>query len=182
MIKRYIITAVIVLLMKVLTYLLAPLLALFVTKVKGREYLIKPLRLFQTHDAPVDEYYYGGYYIGKWTARFKHNSWFMRVCWLWRNPAYGFAQLFGYDQQGMRITKHRDEEILWDKGHPNKSYWTALNARGKRAFMYQRQIYYYRQWCIEIYLGWKLHRKDHDKRCMLVIRFNPFRRYKREVN
>src|SRR5690625_1688833 len=98
MLIKYVIKAVVVLAAKVLTIVLAPIIALppFITRAeesettgypslypdKPREFLIKPLRWLQTQDAPLDEYYYGGYHKGKWTERFKDNKWLMRVCWL----------------------------------------------------------------------------------------------------
>src|SRR5699024_11920353 len=54
---------------------------------KPREFLIKPLRWMQTHDAPLDEYYYAGYYEGKWTEVFIDDKWLKRICWLCRNDA-----------------------------------------------------------------------------------------------
>lgn len=46
------------------TWVLAPILALpiFSTQIDGRQWLVKPVRYFQTHDAPVDEWIYGNYW------------------------------------------------------------------------------------------------------------------------
>lgn len=190
---RYTLSALTVLLAKVLTYLLSPILALppFVVMRdesaaigysspypdKQREFLIKPLRWLQTHDAPLDEYYYTGYYKGKWTERFKHNKWFMRMCWLWRNPAYGVAHKLGYDQRGMILTKNRDEMYLRNTGINNISYYTSINEKGQKGFMYFSQIHYpfLKGKCLELYLGYKLTRKDPDKKCMLAVRVKPFK-------
>lgn len=190
---RYVVSALVVLFTKALTLLLAPIFALpfFVvirdeseaigysspSPDKKREFLIKPLRWAQTHDAPLDEYYYEGYYKGKWTERLKSNKWFMRMCWLWRNPAYGVAHKLGYDQRGMVLTKNRDEMSLRDSGTKNISYYTAINEKGKKGVMYFAQFPYpfIKGKCLELYLGYKLTRKDPDKRCMIAVRVKPFK-------
>lgn len=188
---RYISSAVLVLLAKVLTYLLAPILAVLVTKAeesettgypslhpgKSRYFLIKPLRLLQTHDAPLDEYYYGGYYEGKWTERFKDNKWFMRVCWLWRNPAYGIAYMVGFDQKGIRVKTIKDQYHLRNSGEKNSTRLLATNAKGQEAFFYFKQIPYGKR-CLELYFGWKFYNRKENERGMLVVRFKPFKELK----
>jgi hypothetical protein len=192
MLIKYVIKAGFVLSAKALTIVLAPIIALppFITHAeesettgypslcpgKPREFLIKPLRWLQTHDAPLDEYYHGGYYRGKWTERFKSNKYIMRICWLWRNAAYGVAHKLGYDQRGMELVKHKDEMVLRDTGQPNFSYFTATNARGQRGFMYFAQLPYSKHRCVELYFGYKLLRKDPDQRCMLAVRIKPFKK------
>lgn len=186
---RYTISALLVLLSKVFVYIFAPILALLVTKgeeseVTGypsfivgepRYFLIKPLRWLQTHDAPLDEYYYLEYYKGKWTERFKNNKWFMRVCWLWRNPAYGIAHALGYSQKGVSIKVKRDEMHLRNSGKNNTSSFKAKNSKGSKGFMFFKQIVYGKR-CVEIYLGWKLFRNDPDEKCMIVARLKPFKK------
>lgn len=94
-------------------YFLAPFVALFITqetrtdRVKRlgnqqvtmlRDYLVKPLYYFQTHDNAVDEWWYGAYneswWNQDWTQATYDSSrimrWFCRVMWLWRNCGYGF--------------------------------------------------------------------------------------------
>src|SRR5699024_12827458 len=100
---RYPLSALAVLVDNALTIVLAPIIALppFIvmreeSETTGypslhpdrpREFLIKPLRWMQTHDAPLDEYYYAGYYKGKWTEVFIDDKWLKRICWLCRNDA-----------------------------------------------------------------------------------------------
>ena len=189
----YILKALAVLITKVITFILAPIISMppFVVirneseaigysshyPDKQREFLIKPLRWMQTHDAPLDEYYFEGYYKGKWTERFKSNKWFMRMCWIWRNPAYGVAHKLGYDQRGMVLTKDRDEMHLRDSGTKNISYYTSINGKGKEGFMYFAQFPYplINGKALELYLGYKLTRKDPDERCMLAVIVKPFK-------
>ena len=91
-----------------------------------RDYLLKHLMYFQTHDNAVDEYWYDGYAkesIFKWmreaTQKDYVSSWWLRyVCrlmWLYRNNAYGFlfywfgtpieplikAYEYGVEEQGL---------------------------------------------------------------------------------
>lgn len=174
---RYTLGALFVLFTKLLTYILAPILALFTTKIGGRRYLIKPLHLFQTHDAPLDEYQVSPYYTGKWTERFRNWNWFMDVCWLWRNPAYGFAQLAGYSQRDMKLTIIQEQHYDWKSGRTNHSSLKAVNGKGQKAFMYEGNYHYFKRWNVEYYFGWKLRRSDPDQKAMLVVRFNPFKRY-----
>src|SRR5690625_1225764 len=191
MLIKYVIKAVVVLAAKALTIVLAPIIALppFITHAeesettgcpslypgKPREFLIKPLRWLQTHDAPLDEYRVMGYYKGKWTERFKDNKYLMRICWLWRNAAYGVAHRLGYDQRGMLRSKTRDEIALRNTGFKNISYYTAVNGNNKKAFMFFAQLPYTKKRALELYFGYKLLRNDPDQRCMLVVRVKPFK-------
>lgn len=188
---RYTLSALAVLVAKALTIVLAPIIALppFIVlreesettgypslhPGKPREFLIKPFRWMQTHDAPLDEYYYAGYYKGKWTERFKDNKWLMRVCWLWRNAAYGVAHKLGYSQVGMVLTKHKDEMQLRNTGFKNITYYTAVNGNDKKAFMFFAQFPYTKNRALELYFGYKLLRNDPDQRCMLAVRVKPFK-------
>lgn len=183
------------------TFPLAPLLALFVvyreeSETTGypsqfpgmpRAFLVRPLRLFQTHDDCLDAYWYSGKYRAlPWLARYTQAdydrmAWLRYVCrvaWLWRNPAYGFAQAVGFDQDGMTYLYARDEESLWDTGAPNLSLWIVRNARGQSAFLFQWQWYFYRDRCLEVALGWKIPWEgDPRNRAMLAARISPFKRY-----
>src|SRR5699024_3688881 len=140
---------------------------------KPRELLIKPLRWLQTHDAPLDEDYYGGYHKGKWTERLKDNKYLMRICWPWRNAAYGVAHKLGYDQRGMVLTNHRREVALRSTGIDNFTCYAAVRGDDKRAFMFFAQFPYARHGAVEVYFGYKLLRNDPDRRCMLAVRVKP---------
>lgn len=73
------------------TYLLAvplaPLVAIFC---KGDGYLPNWLAWFQTQDAPLDAGWRDGYFAVTGTPA-GIRLWWLRVRWLWRNPAYGFC-------------------------------------------------------------------------------------------
>ena len=185
-ILKYIVYFIILLVGKMLSVLLSPIIALCVDR-EG-----EALPLFKwavTHDAPLNSWWKDNYQLDHWLKKkfsqqdYNNKSWirwYSRMKWIVRNPAYGLAHTLGYDQRGMEITAHRDEGELWDTGYPNRSYYTAVNTRGQKAFMFEWQIYYYKEMCLEIYLGWKLFRRDPDERCMLVIRISPFRKYSKE--
>ena len=200
---RYIPSGIAVLLGKLLTFIVSPILALpfFVrheveTKVTGKpgkldthEFLQPWLMWFQTHDAPLDEWWTAGYGEDSWIKRkytqedYDSKGWLRYLCrimWLWRNPAYGLAHALGYDQHGMVDVYKRDEGELWDSGYPNFSVWLVKNIRNQYGFMVEWQFYYYKQRCIELYVGWKLHRDDPDRKCMIAVRFSPFRKYERK--
>lgn len=178
---RYLFSAISVLLLKMLATTLSPLIALCI---KRNGDVWGMFRWAVTHDAPLTAWWSDGYQMNNWVkkkytqADYDSKSWirwYSRMKWIVRNPAYGWAKKIGYDQEGMVMVKHRDESRLWDKGYPNCSYYTAVNAKGQKGFLYQRQIYIYKQYCIEIYLGWKLFWNEPDKTCMTVARIVPKR-------
>ena len=187
---RWFVSAVIVILSKLLAMILAPIAALpfFIeTDENGREEMGKYFYWATTHDAPIDIYAFGTEGRKHWLLK-RYNvvdpkdnpQWLRyinRLLWIWRNPAYVMAQALGYDQTGMKIHTVQDEDVLWDTGVPNFSFWWATNAEGQIGWMLEWQWYFYKKRCLEVYLGWKLHRDDPDKVCMLVSRITPFKSY-----
>lgn len=127
-----------------------------------------------THDAPIDSGHIDGYWP---TPTTKRGLYWSRVKWIWRNPAYQVDHWLGYDQVGVYIKKYFDGSETWDSGKPSYSYWRAINENGQEAFLWEKQIYFYKNRCIELQFGWKLYRKDPDHVCMLALRVNPFKKY-----
>lgn len=172
---------------KVLACILSPIGVLYVTKENGREKLLPIFHWMTTHDTPVDTWWVAGYLNqrhwlhSKFDQEYYDTHWWLRyvsrVFWIFRNPAYVVAHALGYDQKGMIVTKHKDEGDKWDTGEPNMSYWTAINEKGQIGWMFEWQWYYYKSYCIEVYIGWKLYRKDPDQRCMMVSRIIPWKSY-----
>ncbi|CAJ0898195.1 hypothetical protein R6138_04190 [Ralstonia thomasii] len=75
----------------VLAWGLSPLVALFV---RSDGYLPYWLLWFQTQDAPIDAGWRDGYFGTYKTDGVRPTGWrlyWYRVCWLCRNPAYGFC-------------------------------------------------------------------------------------------
>lgn len=188
-----------------LTWLLSPILAMSCFMVKEdphkrtnypsehfkpsgpRAFLLKQIWWFQTHDNPLDEWWYGNYvedswlkttfsqtdYITKWYVNYK-----ARLNWLCRNPAYGFQFfLLGYDFNNVKYIVKKDEDIKWKTGVNNTSYWITSNENDQYGFQFKTQWYFYKQHCLEIILGWDFTKDEYIPKRMLKFRFSPFRKY-----
>jgi hypothetical protein len=170
------------LLVELLAYLLNPIVALFVVKelrtdrVKrlgnetltfDREYLIKPLRWFQTHDNAVDEWWWGEFnkdshfkYLREATQEDYDNSWWIRylcrVHWMYRNNAYGFMyNIFGRPR----------EELSWSKEvgkEKSGGFWFYLQVFPKSWKLEAQIPYPYTNRYTSVNIGWKAH-KGFDK-------------------
>ena len=180
------------------TTVFSPIICLFVTKAEEsettgfpslfpgmkREFLIAPLRIFQTPDAPLDEYWYGDYQFGlkeKYDQAYYDTHWWLRyacrVLWLVRNPSYGFGALLGYDATGLVVTSERDEERLWRSGTNCFSYWIFKNDSGDIGWCLRAQFYYYKTYCVEMYLGYKLPSVTVKGNKLVAMQITPFRKY-----
>lgn len=181
-------------------YLLAPVVALCIEtrprfdRVKrlgnisqqlDRDYLIKPLFWFQTHDNAVDEWWYGlfnndSYF--KWLreanqADYDASKWLRYVCrvhWLWRNCGYGFLyHLLGKPIKSLTFSK------LNQLGKEGEGFWVSLK-RYSKSFQFECQIPLGQVKTgarfITINIGWKKH-KGFNK-VMYANRVIGFRKYK----
>ena len=161
---------------EVMCMVLAPLVACFITKAERtdrvkrlgngqvtlmREYLIRPLYWFQTHDNAVDEYWWGcfnessalAYFRDATQAQYDKSAFLRyacRVMWLWRNVGYGFA----YNVFGRKL----DEE-LWikERGVEKQGFWYKLTQR-RSSFQLKMTIPTPWFWYLDINIGWKTHR------------------------
>ena len=186
------------LLLDIFTWVFSPVICLFVTKAeesditgfpslhpgKPREFLVKPLRLFQSTDAPLDEYWYGDYQSSlktKYDQTYYDTHWWLRyVCriiWLVRNPAYGFGTKLGYCADGLRIVQSKDEEYKWRTGQNCCSYWVFMNDYGQVGWCVRAQFYYWGSHCVEMYLGYKLPGDTIWGNKLVAMQFTPFRKY-----
>lgn len=179
----------------VLGHILAPLVALCVTRrlhmttvkrldkrkvIIARDFIIKPLYWFQTFDNAADEYWYGKYnedapwpfhfLRGKTQAEYDESRWIRYCCrllWLERNCAYGFMQFLLGRPGG-------DWELFHEKGKEDAGYWRLLT---KRRYSFQLEMHvplgfgYYNS----VNIGWKPH-KGFD-RVMYAHRFIGLRSY-----
>lgn len=191
--------AILVLLAKVLVFITAPLLALpiFVTlkeeqTVTGfpslmpgtkREFLIKPLRWAQTHDAPVDEYGIGAYHtrdnskLHEWAKRIGIEKYYYRVKWLQRNSAYDFAERLGMRQDGLEINYNRTSNT-WRTPSTGFDLQTATNSLGQRGFMLRGQFRIWFNKYMEYRFGYALQRASPIRnRAMVYIRMFKIRSY-----
>ena len=184
-------------LLSLVAYLIAPFIAMFIvhadeTEVTGhpsmlpgqpREFLIPLFRIWQSQDAPVDEWWWAGYEKDSWRRHFTQEDydnsailrWACRVAWLWRNPAYGWGEKFGFDGRGLKILTSKGSEDAWYSGKSSVSYWTGVNESGEKAFYFQARLYYYKNRCLDILAGYKFFSDPTTK--YVAMRFTPFRKY-----
>lgn len=177
---RYIPRAVIVLVTVILIWLLlAPLIAACVRREGGRYYTWPIFQWAVTHDTDLAAWWRGSYGKGGWLKtqftqadydRSRILRWATRVMWIYRNPAYQLSHWLGYDQTGIDKPKSEHKDPRWDTGEPNSARWVEKNTRGQVGFLVQGQRYFAKRRCIEYQFGWKLYRRDPDRRCMLALR------------
>lgn len=167
-------------LIELMCYILAPLVAFFIRseersdRVKqfdnqqhtmDRDYLIKPLMWFQTHDNAVDEWWYGAFnrdsyfqFVRESTQEDYDNEiwfrYFCRVMWLWRNCAYGFLyNLFGV------IKDPETASIVTEHGiEGSRQFWWKL-VEYPNSFSFKAELpikFTNRHFTVNI--GWKSHR------------------------
>lgn len=179
-------------------FLFSPIICLFVTTAeesettgfpslfpgKQREFLIKPLRLLQTFDAPLDEWWYANYYPNGYFKRtfdqeYFESHWWLRYCcrilWLCRNPAYGFGLALGYDSNGSTEITTRDNSNLWNK-ETHSSFWKVKNAKGEIGWWYKSQWFYTKTRCVALNLGYKLDSDTPNGNKMVAMQFHPCRK------
>lgn len=182
------------LVIELLCYLLAPVVALCVrteprtdrvkrlgnlTVTMPRDYLLKPLMWFQTHDNAVDEWWYGAYNTDHW-FRFARDAtqadydskawfrWYCRVMWLWRNCGYGFLyHLLGREAwpESVRSGGIKDSGRLW---------WQLTDR--DTSLQFEAQVPLIGRRHISINVGWKTHKGF--PRALYANRIIGFRKYK----
>lgn len=184
------------LLVELVCYILNPIVCLFTrkevrtdrAKILGgvvtmpRDYLLKPLMYFQTHDNAVDEWWYDGYakdsffkFLREATQEDYDKSWWIRylcrVMWLYRNNAYGF--LFYWFSTPVEDLEYEKVVGVEDSG----KFWMHYQAF-KHSFKFECQIpilFTNRYYSINI--GWKAHRSAPLPLKMFANRFIGFRQY-----
>lgn len=181
---------------ELLCYILNPVVAIFTTselrtdRVKrldnktytfDREYLIKPLRWFQTHDNAVDEWWWGAFnttsyfkFLREATQEDYDNSWWIRylcrVHWMYRNNAYGFLyHIFGRPKEVGAYTK---EYGIEDSG----KFWYFLQVFPSSWKLEAQIPYPFTKRYTSVNIGWKAH-KGFDK-VMYANRVFNLRKYK----
>lgn len=203
---RWIVSAVLATIGEILSVFLAPIIALpvFVYKAEEstttgypsmlpgqpREFLYWPLSLFTTFDAPVDEWFWAGYHEGTSWAKnltkeqYEASAWIRykcRIAWILRNPGYGISNLLGYSQKGWTLLKSRDNDSLWKTGVNNFSYYIYKNENDYIGWCIEWQWFFYKEHCLEVYIGWKTFRRDPDQICMVANRITPFKSYSKAI-
>ena len=183
------------LLVELACYILNPLVAIFTrkeertdrAKILGgvvtmqRDYLIKPLMYFMTHDNAVDEYWYDGYakdsyfkWLREATQADYDSSWWLRyvcrVMWLYRNNAYGFLfYWFGTPIEPYnRIFQYGvEDEGLWLR---YESYPSSFKFECQIPILFTNRY-------ISANIGWKAHRSAPLPRKLYANRIIGIRSY-----
>ena len=193
MIARWFCFAVPALLLKAVAVILSPLLALLARTAESnpwcsatgpREYLPGWLHLFSTHDDGIDALWFKGLYDDRapvgWPEKARAGSWWakyvLRVLWIVRNSAYGFAHyLLGFERVGMYNTLILAQRGVWDSDTTNWLYRIDTNKQGRTAFQIRAQFYFTRTRDVRVNLGWKLDWAA--DRVQLATHINPFRKW-----
>lgn len=149
-----------------------------------REYLPGWLHLFTTHDDGIDALWFGGHYDDRspsnWELKARNGSrfakWYLRVLWIVRNSAYGFAHYtMGFDRSAGYTTSIITQRGKWDTDTTNLLVRVDTNAAGRKAFQVQAQLYFTRTRYLRINLGWKL--TWAAERVQIATHINPFRKW-----
>lgn len=145
-----------------------------------RDYLIAPFYLWQTHDNAVDEWWYGVYNVGhhfefarEWTQEDYDNSmwirYYCRVCWLYRNNAYGWLyKLFSRPKE--------KNPTVYEHGVEDEGFWYKLQVYPS-SFQLEAQVPLGPRY-MSINMGWKAHRNIPRLLYANRIPFMSFRSYK----
>lgn len=152
------------LVMNILTWILAPFLALL--SMATGPVLPWGLWIFHTHDDDLD----GGQHQKGWPPATGVSLWWQRTCWMYRNPSYGFdAYVLGFGDP----TKITEQHIsgVWDSGKAAEFY--CMN-NGTNYFSLRKQVPLGGKRYIKIWIGWK-HNDNGTGRHMFVVDFNPFK-------
>jgi hypothetical protein len=184
MVLRYLVSAVITVLATLLTWLLTvfPVLPVLSFTTKNGN-LPRWCYWLQTHDNPLDSLWIGEEGAAhrendandyRWLYKYTNEQitqsfwlrFFARAFWLIRNPAYGVANVFGMEKEGLIELRHRKGERY--------EFWLYKTARGFYGF----RLYALMPWlfgrAMRVYLGWKP--IGDEPRMMLATHINPFRK------
>lgn len=144
-----------------------------------RAFLIPALRLWQTPDAPVDEFWYGGYQgwpkTGKTQTDYNKSiwlRWLCRVVWLWRNAAYGFGAKWGYE-----CAPTLNDGALWRSGKSCNYFYKVINPASQVGWNWKAEWFFTATRYIEINLGYKLMGDSIQGKKFVAVYINPFRSY-----
>ena len=138
MIIRYVLFAVASMVVNLLAYVLSPFLAAY-SVWKDIDVLPYPWSLFHTHDNTLDGGQKQGYRIG---AR-GLSLWWQRVCWICRNPGYGFdAYILGFAHAGYRVLSEKGDQDSFgvdDRGTNGATRGKVADQRGGQEATAQQQ-------------------------------------------
>jgi hypothetical protein len=151
----YILLAIVQLVISLVSYPLAPLIALFSDANGNLPYW---LSAFQTYDNTLDGD--DGY---KQEHRFFPDNanalqvWANRTGWLWRNPAYGFDMLLGVDVRiGDVLIVEGDRATGDNPYHSGYCSWKLYRNNELVGFQYYWVGNFTNTKCLRVNVGWKL--------------------------
>ena len=150
MIIRYVLFAVVSMAVNLLAYMLSPFLAAY-SVWKDIDVLPYPWSLFHTHDNTLDGGQKQGYRIGVRGL----SLWWQRVCWICRNPGYGFdAYILGFAHAGYRVLSEKGDQASF--GVDNRGFYSNVMqaANGKKYFSYRRNVPLWGRRYIKVWFGW----------------------------
>ena len=173
-------------------YILNPIIVLFADK---DGWLPKWLSWYQTFDQSLDNTQ--EWVEEKWpSVAFKPSDskivhmikrYCQRVCWVYRNCAYGFAYyVCGFDTDSGKLNYkgdcpfdddlHTSKIFVWEKG---KHFWNAHWCFRMNLAYFNNDIH---NGYLRVYLGWKMvgkveNPRETSERCMLAMHINPFRNF-----
>lgn len=144
-----------------------------------RDYLVPPFYLWQTHDNAVDEWWYGLYNVDhfkfaqNWTQSDYTNSrwirYYCRVCWLYRNIAYGWHyKLFSRPKES--------NPTIREYGTEGIGFWYKLQSYPS-SFQLEVHIPLGSRYST-VNIGWKPHKGVDRLLYANRIPFVSFRKYK----
>lgn len=132
--------------MTLLTYVLSPVLSLYSVIFKKKN-LPMPFYLLQTHDNDLD----GGQLQGYKITTNPFRLWWQRMCWLCRNPAYGWSAIVcgikkeEYSQ--VKITEYNKEDYL--------EFTVFLNKKtNKKRFGIRWHPKWSKKFYVKYWIGW----------------------------
>lgn len=102
-----------------------------------RDMLIPQLRWFDTFDNATDEYWFGVYPLTEGFTQADYDNsallrWFFRVCWLWRNSAYGFKYACGISKDSPLAWQYKGNSFI--NGRTINIGWKAHKGFDKLMF------------------------------------------------
>lgn len=194
MILKWFLWAILELLISLIAILISPIICLPIfasTKPnkwcsvgEGRETLRGWLQLFSTHDDGIDAAWYKGLYDERIPGKLEQgardgkelNKYLLRMMWILRNSAYGFAHHFLSFEKSNITTRIVSEKGSWDSDSTNYLVRVDTNEKGVKAFLVRGQFYFFKKNYLRVQIGWKL--TWDQAKVQIATHINPFRKWK----
>lgn len=148
-ILRYVLSLSIAIAFVALSYILSPALAAW-SVISNKKRLPGAWQWFSTIDDDLD----GGQHQAGYPTNVSGVAlWWQRVCWICRNPAYGWHSIFlGFEDKGSRILWENSPTFIDLPG--NVQYGLIEDAWGRKFFYYRRNFHFTKTKYIALWIGW----------------------------